>query len=114
MKISGSTTAWCRWRDEVSRQGSPSTGREEEKEEQGCAEGEGKVCLSMAKSARYIEGEGRGGATPRVPTLGGATAPQDGRCGGQRGEEGVAHHLVGLRPTWPRVCPPFSLPCAMG
>lgn len=46
----------------------------------------------------------------RVPILGGAAAPPDGRCGSQRGEEGVAHHLVGLRPTWLRVCPPFLSP----
>jgi len=41
---------------------SPSTGREEEKEGQGCAEGEGKVCLKTAQTSTIYRGRGRGAA----------------------------------------------------
>ncbi len=56
-------------------------------------------CVSKSPKVPTIYRRRGGGATPRVPTLGGAAALPDGGSGGHGKEEGWRTPLVGLRPT---------------
>ena len=108
-KISSSMTVWCRWRDEVSRQGIAKHRQRGGGRRAGLRRGRGKTVSPKAQKCPLYIGGGEGGATPRIPTLGGVAAPPDGRCGGQGRGRGWRTPRWALGPPAPRV-PPLSPP----